>query len=507
METEPAEEMLLLDLPIDALRLVLSLCGPRAAASAASTCSTLARLHAELVEARGPFAASSALVELPEEGGGGAEAAAATSLALDRLSGVCVHAAVVLFAFHDQRGAPALLQAVLERLPRGVKAMLVSGVSVAGPSAAGAVETESGMVVLLLACPSGVTPRLSAANSPYPRSVEDARVWLAGGVPVAHNEQLLWSALFWGKERVRMGETPPPIRAYPRAAWVGGVASGGRGPGIVLTGERGAESQLVSAAALSLYQETDARAPRLRVAAGATRGLRRLSPCAFTITHIEQLTGEGSSVPFLIVPSEQPVELSAGETSWLTAHHGGAALPTARKLEVELYTAAQRQLGTYLKVWVAAEDDVAATAASMAAALELDVSIDDDMDTCVYVDPAQFDTPSLRAALAARRLRCAAFVISEDTAEVEFSAAAGQLAGGLAGGAAVLAAACSGRGDGLYRTHPAMEAHALEAAFPGAWASVVVNGELGAPAGLGVGGQPACLQTFTTTLASVGGER
>jgi hypothetical protein len=111
-------------------------------------------------------------------------------------------------------------------------------------------------------------------------------------------------------------------------------------------------------------------------------------------------------------------------------------------------------------------------------------------------------TPPLAAALAAGRLRCQVLRVAAPAAAADAAAAAARLAAAVSGAAdacAVLAAACSGRGEALFDSE-GVEARALAAAFPHAFAGVTVDGELGPPPEGGL----AVLQSFSTTLAALG---
>jgi len=174
----------------------------------------------------------------------------------------------------------------------------------------------------------------------------------------------------------------------------------------------------------------------------------------------------------------------------LTQLEGG---PLAPHLAGELAESASEFDDPYIRVWAGSEDsaaDGAAAAAAVAGTVQLHPMLGNDV---LMWAPSL--NPGLRTALAAGVLRCQAFRISAAASASDAAAVAARHGCARPGSACLLAAACSGRGDGLYG-QPGVEAAAFAAGFPWSHAGLTVNGELGPPP---EAGRPT-RQTYTTTL-------
>lgn len=477
MEEEPPP-LTLLDLPDELLTRVLRHVGARAVACAASVNK---RLHACGAQLRDVPDFSSALLRIRPGEEPAARTAEAVRAALERMT-CAVDLAVLFYSSPPQArrgGLCRVLDAAAAMLPPGCVLLGVTGSHVSGPDAeaAGApTEAEAAVVVFL-----GRTPGLVATVSrgPYPKSEEAQDKWLQA--PADH--QLAWQALFTvGNPKQTFNFLPHAAARWPAARVFGGVASQAEGTAaetaVAVAG--GSAAVACNAAALSLFAPPSPGP--CSAWAGAIRGL---VPCSsvWTVAAVENLGelphGEDDkTVPF-------PHRLCVSRR--VTAFEGS----TAANLASELAEAASEFDDPYIRLWAGAEEgDEEAAAAAVASSVQLHPMLGSD----VLMWAPQL-APALQTALAAGTLRCQAFRISA-------AASAGDAAGMAArqgctrpGSAGLLAAACSGRGEGLYG-QPGVEAAAFATGFPWSHAAVVVNGELGPPP---EGGLPI-RQTFTTTL-------
>jgi len=520
---ELPDPLQLLSLPDDLLVAVLSLVGCRSVAFSACTCVTLRRLKLELENRAPAFNTRAALWPLADSSQKKASVRlAAAGAAREAASRLCVRAdaATVFVASDAAEHVQEALEAVLAVLPPGCVGLATSTPNVAGPfrnggtlnyvmkdAEAHGVPMTSGraVCVLLMELPRGTRAVLADTDSSLPASPTEARAWLSGGGEAG---DLLWCALFWTGQALdySVGASPPVVRAWPRAAFVGGVAAGGRSArfrGSVACGGAGREVRIRKAAALSIFS-TDAS---LRCGSRGLRGLRRF-PAAWTVHELHEVPynhPESAVLPFLI-ETRAKATLSVEEVATMVAMHGarlavaepGAGADFAEEL-VNVRRGAEGELhGAYIKLWADGKGD----GAGLAEAAELEVTLTEDLEVLVWGSRAQLASPAVRSALADGRLRLQGFCIDPLEAAEEAQAASASLAASLPPGPkCVLAAACSGRGGALF-ARVGEEADAVAASFPDAFVCCTVNGELGAPPGWC--SPPAIVQTFTTVTAALG---